>query len=381
MLTSPGIFAVHKLNTLFKVLIVISITLFFIILRFTVTLFNFISNPKLTRVTRHYNDKVSILIPARNEAENILALLQSIQKQDYENYEVIVYDDCSTDNTYKVCARFAAAHPNFQVIKGEELPDYWLGKNYACHQLAKQARGKYLLFLDADTIVNNHLINSAVHRMYINKLGLLSLFPNQLMQTLGEKTTVPLLNFLLLNLSPLRLVFLTKWPRAAVACGQFMLFDAAAYHENKWHEKAKDKVVEDAEIMRLVKAEGRNGEVLLANNMVTCRTYKSYNEAINGFSKNALAAFNYSIPGLLLYILAIIGGPMIVLMTLNFNLIFFMAGLIILPRIMISLASGQNVIYNVLFHPVQMANLTIIAFLSIQKYLTRKNEWKGREIY
>ncbi|MEO6978159.1 MAG: glycosyltransferase family A protein, partial [Mucilaginibacter sp.] len=285
-----------------------------------------------------------------------------------------------TDNTYKICARFAAAHPNFSIIKGDELPGDWLGKNYACHQLAIKARGEYLLFLDADTIVNNQLINSAVHRMHINKLALLSLFPDQIMQTAGERVTVPLLNFLLLNLSPLRLVFLTRWPAAAVACGQFMLFDAAAYRENKWHEKAKDKVVEDAEIMRLVKADGCNGEVLLANTMVTCRMYKSYNEAIKGFSKNALAAFNYSILGLLVYILAIIGGPMIVLMTLNFNLILFMAGLILLPRIMISLASGQNVVYNVLLHPIQMVNLAIIAFLSIQKYLTRTNEWKGRKI-
>ena len=361
-------------------LIIISITLFFIILRFTVTLFNFISNPKLTRVSRHYTDMVSILIPARNEAENILALLQSIQKQDYENYEVIVYDDCSTDNTYKICSKFAAGHPSFNVIKGDELPGDWLGKNYACHQLAIKARGKYLLFLDADTQVKNHLINSGVHRMHVNELGLLSLFPDQIMKTAGEKATVPLLNFLLLNLSPLRLVLLTKWPAAAVACGQFMLFDATAYHENKWHEKVKDKVVEDAEIMRLVKADKCNGEVLLANSMVTCRMYKSYNEAINGFSKNALAAFNYSILGLLIYILAIIGGPMIVIMTLNVNLIFFMAGLILLPRIMISLASGQNVVYNVLLHPIQMVNLTIIAFLSIQKYLTRTNEWKGRKI-
>jgi len=362
------------------VLIAISITLFFIILRFTVTLFNFISNPKLTRVSRHYTDKVSILIPARNEAGNILALLQSIQKQDYENYEVIVYDDNSTDNTYKICAKFAEAHQNFSVIRGDELPGDWLGKNYACHQLALKAHGKYLLFLDADTTVHNDLINSAVHRMCIGKLGLLSLFPNQDMQTTGEKTTVPLLNFLLLNLSPLRLVLLTKWPSAAVACGQFMLFDGPAYHENKWHQQAKDKVVEDAEIMRLVKVAGCNGEVLLANNMINCRMYKSYNEAISGFSKNALAAFNYSILGMLIYILAIIGGPMIVLMTLNFNLIFFMAGLIILPRVMISLASGQNVVHNIILHPVQMVNLAIIAFLSIQKYLTKTNEWKGRRV-
>jgi glycosyltransferase involved in cell wall biosynthesis len=369
-----------KQNCFIKVIIVISVTLFFIVLRFTVTLFNFISNPKLTRVSRRYTDLVSILIPARNEEGNILMLLQSISGQDYKNFEIIVYDDASSDSTYEICSAFAASRPNFSIIKGGELPLGWFGKNYACYQLAKKANGKYFLFLDADDVVSNHLINSAIHRMYINKLGLLSLFPNQLMQTTGEKVTVPLLNFLLLNLLPLRLVFLSKSAAAAIACGKFMLFDAAIYNQNQWYELAKDKVVEDAEIMRLVKTATYNGEILLANGMISCRMYKTYSEAINGFSKNALAAFNYSIPGLLVYILLLICGPMIILMTLNFNLIFFMGGLIILTRIMISLSSGQNALVNIILHPVQMINMVIIAFLSIQKFLTKTNEWKGRRV-
>ncbi len=135
-------------------LIVISVTLFFIVLRFTVTLFNFISNPKLTRVTRHYDDLVSILIPVRNEEENIVILLASILKQEYKNYEVIIYDDESDDNTYNVCVAFAAAHSNISLIKGTPLPAGWMGKNHACHQLARKARGKFLLFLDADDVIH-----------------------------------------------------------------------------------------------------------------------------------------------------------------------------------------------------------------------------------
>jgi glycosyltransferase involved in cell wall biosynthesis len=359
-------------------IIAISITLFFLVLRFTVTLFNFISNPKLTRVNRTYTDLVSVLIPARNEEENILPLLESIYLQDYKDYEVIIYDDESTDRTYSICSAFAAANPRFSVINGDKLPVGWVGKNYACDQLAKKAKGRYFLFLDADEIVNDRLINSSVHRMHINRLGLLSLFGDQIMQTPGEKVTVPLLHFLLLNLLPIRLVLLTKNAAIATACGQFMLFDAAIYRENQWHKLAKNKIVEDAEIMRLVKSAPYNGEVLLANGMLSCRMYKCYREAINGFSKNALAAFNYSVPGLLLYILLLIGGPMIIIMTLNYNLIFYMLGLIILTRVMISLSSGQNAWYNIIFHPAQMVNLVIIAFLSVQRHLTKTNSWKGR---
>ena len=136
------------------------------VLRFTVTLFNFISNPKLPHTKRAYMQPVSILIPARNEEDNILTLLQSIYQQDYQNYEVIILDDSSEDNTYKICADFAEKHHQFRVIKGEKLPYDWLGKNYACHQLAKEAKGDYFLFLDADEQVYNGLINSAIQRMH-----------------------------------------------------------------------------------------------------------------------------------------------------------------------------------------------------------------------
>ncbi|HZY36069.1 MAG TPA: glycosyltransferase [Mucilaginibacter sp.] len=361
-------------------IIVISITLFFIVLRFTVTLFNFISNPKLTRVSKHYHDLVSILIPARNEEENIASLLESIKVQDYKDYEVIVYDDESSDKTYSICSSFAAIDGRFRAIKGGALPPEWLGKNHACHQLAANAKGSYFLFLDADDHVAPGLINSAVHRMQLYNLSLLSLFPDQNMPTIGEKVAVPLLHYLLLNLLPVRLIFLSKTPSIATACGQFMLFDAGTYVEHQWHSLAKDKLFEDAEIMRQVKSKGYRGEVLLANGMISCRMYRHYGQAIAGFSKNALSAFNDSIAGLMVYILLMMGGPMIVLMTLNPDLVFFMAGLIALSRVMISMASRQRVFYNLLLHPVQMFNLTLIAFLSIQKNLTRTNTWKGRAV-
>ncbi|MEO8886061.1 MAG: glycosyltransferase family 2 protein [Mucilaginibacter sp.] len=361
-------------------IIVIAATFFFIILRFSVTLFNFLSNPKLHRVAKQYTDKVSILIPARDEADNILALLQSINNQDYPHYEVIVLDDDSTDQTYNIVADFAAKHPQFKIIKGAELPHYWLGKNYACYQLAEQATGNLFLFLDADEKISNGLINSALHRMYQRKLSLLSLFANQEMHSPGEKLVVPLMHYILLNLLPLQLVYLVKSAAVAAASGQFMLFNGADYRKNQWHQQVSYKVVEDVEIMKLVKASGYNGEALLSNNMVTCRMYKGYKEAVNGFSKNFLAAFNYNIFGFLIYILLVIAGPMIVMMTFDFQLIFLMAGLIILTRIMISLSVKQNAMYNVILHPVQMFSLTLIAFTAIQKHLTKTNVWKGRKI-
>jgi len=362
------------------VIIALFITFIFIVLRFTVTLFNFMSNPKLPHVKKPYAFLISILIPVRNEQDNILSLLQSIYDQDYIDYEVIILDDGSEDDTYSICEKFVSKHHQFRVIKGEKLPHDWLGKNYACHQLAEEAKGDYFLFLDADEVVNNSLLNSAIHRMRLYNLGLLSLFTNQQMDTFGEKLVVPLMHYILLNLLPLRLVYLVKNSTVAAASGQFMFFDAEIYRKNEWHKQVKDRVVEDVEIMRIVKSSGYNGEALLANGMISCRMYKSYTEAVNGFSKNFLAGFNYSIITLLIYLVIIIGGPMIVIMTLNLQLIAFMIGLIILTRIMISLSASQNAWLNVLLHPLQMINLTIIAFMAIHKYLTKTTVWKGRQV-
>src|SRR5690606_3318078 len=142
----------------------------------------------------------------RNEEDNILKLLNSIHQQDYQNIEVIILDDSSEDSTFLTVADFCQNHPKFKIIKGKKLPKGWLGKNFACHQLSEEANGDWLLFLDADEEVKNGLINNALYRMYIGKLSLLSLFTNQITLTIGEKTVVPLMHFLLLNLLPLRLV-------------------------------------------------------------------------------------------------------------------------------------------------------------------------------
>jgi chlorobactene glucosyltransferase len=108
--------------------------------------------------------------------------------------------------------------------------------------------------------------------------------------------------------------------------------------------------------------------------------YSNYPDAIKGFSKNFLAIFNFNVIGFLVYLLIIIGGPILVLMTLNMPLIMMMAGLIVLSRVMISLLSGQNVWQNILYHPVQMFNLAVISILAVHQHITKTIVWKGRKI-
>ena len=200
------------------------------------------------------------------------------------------------------------------------------------------------------------------------------------METLGENATVPLMHYLLLNLLPLRLVYLSKNRSVAAASGQFMLFDAEVYRAQSWHEQVKEKIVEDVEIMKNIKSAGFNGESLLANGMVSCRMYRSYAEAVDGFGKNFLAAFNYNLISFLAFLILLFVGPMVVMTTLNANLIAMMITLIVISRAMVSLLAGQGVLRNIILHPLQMLSMLLIAFSAIQRYLTKTTVWKGRNI-
>jgi chlorobactene glucosyltransferase len=94
---------------------------------------------------------VSVLIPARDEEANIEACLNSLRKQDYPSFEVLVLDDNSSDGTEGIVNRLAANDERIRLFRGKSLPEGWAGKPFACHQLAAEAKGEWLLFVDADT--------------------------------------------------------------------------------------------------------------------------------------------------------------------------------------------------------------------------------------
>ncbi|MBC7475140.1 MAG: glycosyltransferase family 2 protein, partial [Candidatus Sericytochromatia bacterium] len=258
----------------------------FYIILFLVSFINLVSQPILKRTSKNNDDFISILIPARNEEDNIKIILNSIIFQEYKNYEIIVLDDDSKDQTENIVLDYSKKYQQIKLINGKSIPSKWLGKNWACHQLANEANGEYLLFLDADTVIESGLINSSLEFIKKNDLKLLSIFPQQIMSSFGEKLIVPLMNNILLSLLPLILIPLSKIDSLAAANGQFMLFQANNYKENNWHQQAKNKITEDITIIRMMKKQGFRCATLLGNNLIKCRMYKSLKEGINGFSKN-----------------------------------------------------------------------------------------------
>ncbi len=361
--------------------LITSIVFIFLILRLIVAAYNYFSKPSLPFGNTQSNKKVSILIPARNEELSILTLLKSISEQNYQNYEVIILDDASSDNTYKHAKKYADAHPKFRIIKGDKLPTGWTGKNYACKQLAKAASGDYLLFVDADVKLYPQSISSALAHAEKHALALLSLFCDQKMETLGEKGVIPLMNYMLLTLLPLKLILKNSDPIFSAACGQFMLFDANNYHANQWHKRVSGEITEDLKIIKMIKQKGYKSDALLSNGLVSCRMYNSHSQAVAGFSKNLITPFNDSTLLFSVYLFLTTLAPTYLIFTEQWYLLLGMLILISLTKTFISLSSNQSVFWNILLHPIHIANLFLIGSLAIVRKHSQTGEWKGRNLY
>lgn len=318
---------------------------------------------------------ISVLIPARNEEKNIHQLLVDLQHQTYENIELLVFDDHSSDRTAHLVLELAQTDKKIRLIETKPLPGGWLGKNWACYNLAQAAKGTFYLFLDADVNVNADLIQKTVAFANKRQLGLLSIFPKQIMQTAGEKLTVPLMHFILLTLLPLFLVRISKFKAHAAANGQFMLFRAATYQKYQPHQYFRNEKVEDIQIARFFKSQKIAIACLTETEIITCRMYRNYREACDGFSRNIHMFFgNSTILTLLFWFITTFGWLFVALYSIRLFVLYLI--MVILIRILVSLTAKQNVWDNIILHlPQQLAMAGIIV-----KSLKKEKHWKGRSI-
>jgi glycosyltransferase involved in cell wall biosynthesis len=342
---------------------------------------NYLFRPVLTfgrSVTKPF---ISILIPARDEEHNIGNLLEDIKKQDYPNYEVIVFNDQSTDRTVMVVARHMVSDERIKLIHSTGLPDGWMGKNHACFCLAQSAKGDYLLFLDADTRIGNGLIEAAVAHTRQYHLRLLSIFPMQIMQRQAEKIVVPVMNFVLLSLLPLALVRRSRFVSLSAANGQFMLFTASEYRQLEPHRTVRKSKAEDIAISRLYKKNGMKIDCLLGNESIQCRMYPGgYSQAVLGFTKNAPAFFGGNRLLATAYALLHVVGVFPVLFFLPLAAIVCYGFAVILRTLLVSAVSRQHAGYNLLYQVPRNITFALIVCLSIYNTALDRNTWKARKI-
>jgi len=349
----------------------------------TVTIVNLFTAPVLRNIfsPSEFQPKISILIPARNEQENLPGSINSILKQSYKNFEIIILDDNSTDETLKIARNYESENKNISVIEGKSLLAGWLGKNYACYQLSRAASGELFLFMDADVELAKHAISYAVSEYSRKSVKMLTVFPTQKLRTFGERLVVPMMNWLLLAFLPLIMVYRSKNVKLAAANGQFILIEKEAYENTGGHFALKDSVVEDMSLVKKVKHGGGKVLTALGGDSVFCRMYDGFNSSVRGFSKNFFPGLGVN-PVLFLLILMFflllffIPFPLIPLK--GFDLI---VGVVLLQRIFISIVSRQNMIQNILLHPLQMLILMYVGISSFYLNITKKVKWKERIIW
>ena len=300
-----------------------------IILFQAVVLLIVLSNTWIMRRTRQHPPltifpKLSILIPARNEEKNIARCVRSLLAQDYPAFEVLVLDDQSTDATYAILQEIASRQAGLKILSGSLLPEGWMGKNWACTQLSRQAQGDLYFFTDADTVFQPHALRAIVTAFSGEQADLLTGFPHQDLHTWGERLIVPFFSWASYCFTPLALAYRLKLPALAFAVGQMLLFRREAYEAIGGHERIGSSIVEDLDLARQITAAGLRWRVTEVADLITTRMYTSSRAAFEGFSKNFFAAFHFRVlPFLLAYgcLAVVFWAPLTLLILTCFNLI------------------------------------------------------------
>ncbi len=238
--------------------------------------------------------KVSVLIPTRNEERNVAPCVRSLLAQEYPDFEIIVLDD-SEDRTPDII-RSLASDSRLRLLTGQPLPPGWIGKSWACHQLANAAAGELLLFTDADTVHHPSMLRDAVIALLAERLDFLSAIPRQLVHTWGERLVIPVLPWSLHTFFPIGLARRLRIPTLSTAAGQFMLFRKTAYAVVGGHKEVRRSVLDDVSLAQQVVRNGLSWTLMDANARISVRMYRSFKEVRDGLSKNLFAIFGYNLP-------------------------------------------------------------------------------------
>jgi len=381
-----------------------SFSLIFLILTSIVLLRNRLEFRSLKRqnVSPEYQPKISVCVPARNEEANIERLLTSVCEQTYPDFELLVLDDQSSDRTPEIIDMVQKKFPDkIQKIAGRNKPDSWLGKPWACQQLAEHAKGELLLFFDADTKLYPGMLHQIAGAFDEHNLDVITVWPAQITKSFWEKLIVPLIYYSLVIFLPAAYVYRSpRWlpaglkkiigPYFAAACGQCIGFRSEAYQIIGGHESVKDCIIEDVELAKRAKRLGLTLRMFEGMGSISCRMYHSEKEIFNGLRKNFFAGFNQSVLAFLLMGLLHLIVFVVPFFTLPYSVIISDPGLlnvsaasvviILTHRIILSLWFNWDPAYAFL-HPVAVLWFQKLALVCLIDYFSgRKVFWKNRNI-
>jgi hypothetical protein len=331
-------------------------------------------------------ERLSVLIPARNEEANLPAVLESVLANRGVDFEVIVLDDHSTDRTVEIVREFAAKDARVRLELAPTLPAGWCGKQHACHVLAQRARNPVLVFIDADVRLAPDALARLAGFLQTSDISLASGVPRQELGTFSERLLIPLIHFVLLGYLPMFMMRWTKRAGFSAGCGQLFIARAAAYHRTGGHAQIRTTLHDGVKLPRLFRRAGFRTDLFDATDIASCRMYHTNGETWRGLGKNATEGL--AAPGTILPMTALLVGGQVLPFGLACMAPWLTDRALTLTSIAATLAYGPRLIAVWKFrqpvgaawlHPLGvLALLGIQWFALLQQIAGKPSVWKGR---
>jgi cellulose synthase/poly-beta-1,6-N-acetylglucosamine synthase-like glycosyltransferase len=236
--------------------------------------------------------KLSLVVPACNEADTIEAALRTKLAASYPDLEVVVVVDRSTDDTLAIVERLAREDPRLRVERIDTLPAGWLGKVHALHRGVVVSSGELLLFSDADVRFSHDVVLRAVADLERQGLDVITLVPRLTSQSFWlDATMTTFLRFLV----GAGRIWLMRDPRTRVAVGGgiFNLVRRSAYDRSPGFEWIKMEVADDVALVQMLKRSGARCDVFNGAGDVELAYYSTLREFVLGLEKNCYAASSF----------------------------------------------------------------------------------------
>jgi chlorobactene glucosyltransferase len=235
---------------------------------------------------------VSIAIPARNEEHHIQACVSSLIGQSYENIEILILDDNSTDNTAEQARKTQKTDPRVRIIKGKPLKSGWRGKLYAMQQLYEQSRGEYILFTDADTVHNAHSVEYGLSIIINEHASMVSGYPKQEGKLLWVQTLVSAMLFNTVLYMPLRLQQKVQWTPFAMAIGQYLLLKRTVLEDIDGFTSISDVICDDVMLARACTRTGHKYVFADMKEALTCKMFSTFKGGFEGLERSITGVIN-----------------------------------------------------------------------------------------
>ncbi|MEV3959739.1 glycosyltransferase [Nocardia sp. NPDC050193] len=260
--------------------------------------------PRLSPAPAPVIEKVTVCVPARDEAALLPGLLADLRAQTgVSRLRILVLDDASGDDTAERALRAMDGDPRCELLRGTTGPaPGWTGKAAACAALAEHARQAgdgtgVLVFLDADVRLAPTAIAAAVACLRERDVALLAPWPRQEAETLAERLVQPLLCWSWASTLPVARADRGTRTSTVVSCGQFLVFDAARYRAIGGHAAVAGSVTEDLDIARVLRRAGHRTAVAAAGGLARTRMYRDAHELVTGYDRWLWAAYGGSAAG------------------------------------------------------------------------------------